>query len=100
MQSTIYVCIFLMVKYCTYFAWANQRDKVYCIFYKVARVKINYSYLEIQYSYANKCCCSRCEIPICHNSNYIQTKSIAYSVKISCFDTSHGALPWPIMLAR
>ena len=31
---------------------------------------------------------------------YVQTISIAYSVKISSFDTSHGALPWPVMLAR
>ena len=26
-------------------------------------------------------------------------KSIAHSVKMSSFDTSHGALPWPVMLA-
>ena len=42
------------------------------------------------------CCCSRCEIPISHNSNYwFQTKSIAYSVKMSSFNTLHSALPWP-----
>ena len=36
------------------------------------------------------------KIPISHNSNYwFQTKSIAYSVKMSSFDTLHGALPWP-----
>ena len=51
---------------------------------------------KVQYSYANSCYCSRCEIPISHNSNYrFQTKSIACSVKMSLFDTLHGALPWP-----
>ena len=30
----------------------------------------------------------------------VTTKSITYSVKISCFDTLCGALPWPVMLVR
>ena len=58
--------------YCTLRGWIKE-TQWYCIFHKVARVlygKQSTIMWKVQYSYANSCYCSRCEIPICHNSNY------------------------------
>ena len=63
-----------------YFAWADQRAKVYLIFHKVASVLYGKSIVtcaiwKIQHSYANNCCYG-CEIPDVDSSNQLVSNEI------------------------